>query len=219
MLTSPSLFRSRGVTLVEVLVAIVVLSIGLLGIAGLQVATTKYKINTWSRSASASLLSDISERIRFNPVVAGPNFVTKASLSLNYALSENWATQQGKSDASLAVTPNCEAIPSSGTIPTCTAAQRAASDISIWRLAVRKALPQGAALIDGDRSQGFIITLMWFDKENTDSQERLDDGTPPTLVTSTTCSANTAGLAQQTCCPAAAQAPAGVRCARFSFIP
>lgn len=210
--------HTRGVTLIEVLVAIIILSIGLLGIAGLQVATTKYKLNTWARSASASLLSDLSERIRMNPVVAGANFVTGASLAQDYALAESWATQQGKDDPALTVTPNCEVIPTSGTPPTCTADQRAASDLSIWRLRVRHALPQGGALIEGDRSQGFTMTLMWFDKENTDSQQRIDDGTAPNLLTSI-CTGDEKGLAAQTCCPAAAQAPAGVRCTRFSFVP
>src|SRR6218665_750793 len=67
----PSLQCARGVTLVDVMVAIVVLSIGLLGIAGLQAATLKYKINTWARSSASTLLSDLSERVRINPDSAG----------------------------------------------------------------------------------------------------------------------------------------------------
>src|SRR6218665_3339906 len=63
----PSLQCARGVTLVEVMVAIVVLSIGLLGIAGLQAATLKYKINTWARSSASTLLSDLPERFRITP--------------------------------------------------------------------------------------------------------------------------------------------------------
>jgi type IV pilus assembly protein PilV len=209
--------------LVEVLVAIIVLSIGLLGIAGLQVATTKYKINSWSRSASASLLSDLSERVRMNPRLAGANFANQGVSPLAYTLNETWTSQQSKTDNDLKVSPICEISPFPTTTPTtsvtCTAAERAASDMSVWRMKVRQALPQGAALVEGNRGAGFIVTLMWFDKENTDSQERVDDGSAPSLVAANTCTANDKGLAQQTCCPDAAKAPAGVRCARFSFTP
>src|SRR6218665_4111648 len=65
---------THGVTLVEAMVAIVVLSIGLLGIAGLQAATMKYKINTWARSSASTLLSAFSERVRTHPDAAGRGF-------------------------------------------------------------------------------------------------------------------------------------------------
>src|SRR6218665_33044 len=70
----PSLQCARGVTLAEVMVAIVVLSIGLLGIAGLQAATLKYKINTWARSSASTLLSDLWTRFRINPGYPGNRF-------------------------------------------------------------------------------------------------------------------------------------------------
>src|SRR6218665_3387231 len=70
----PSLQCARGVTLVEVMVAIVVLSIGLLGIAGLQAATLKYKINTLARSSASTLLSDFSDRGRGKNEPPGSRF-------------------------------------------------------------------------------------------------------------------------------------------------
>lgn len=210
--------HAKGVTLVEVLVALIVLSIGLLGIAGLQAATTKYKINSWSRSANAVLYADLADRIRVNASAAGRNYITGADSVSAYALNTSWDTQQGVADSTFVVTPNCETdIQASAT--KCTEAQRAAYDMGAWRARVRSSLPQGAALVTGNRSDGFEITLMWFDKDNTNSAPKVDDATSVALKSAPTCSATDAGLAQQSCCPAAAAAPAGVRCARFTFVP
>src|SRR6218665_2824460 len=78
----PSMQCARGVTLVEVMVAIVVLSIGLLGISGRQAATLKYKINTWARSSASTLLSDVSEWVLINPDSAAKRFaMTGADIS------------------------------------------------------------------------------------------------------------------------------------------
>jgi type IV pilus assembly protein PilV len=52
---------------------------------------------------------------------------------------------------------------------------------------------------------------MWFDKENVDSAAA--------LKAAPICDGNEKGMAQQSCCPASAAVPDGVRCARFSFIP
>ncbi|MFZ4285282.1 type IV pilus modification protein PilV [Variovorax sp. HJSM1_2] len=216
MRKAPARKLARGFTLIEILVAIVVLSIGLLGIAGLQLATTKYKINSWSRSSNASLFADFSDRVRMNPSQAGRNYITGADSTSAYILNSDWATQQAATDASLTITPNCE---TDSSVTSCTPQQRAAYDMGAWRLRVRNALPQGAALVEGNRSDGITVTLMWFDKENTDSQRRINDGTAVNLVAVTTCTSQQTGLARQTCCPATASAPAGVRCARFSFVP
>ena len=73
-----NLRHARGVTLIEMMVAVLVLSIGLLGIAGMQAATSKYKINSWSRSQASVLLSDLAERVRINPGAGGTNFSANA---------------------------------------------------------------------------------------------------------------------------------------------
>ena len=78
----------------------------------------------------------------------------------------------------------------------------------------REGMPQGAALVSGDLAHGFKVTMMWLDKEMTDG-----DKDNPTLKKSPVCDGSETGMAQQSCCPADADAPAGVRCARFSFVP
>ena len=62
--------RVRGVSLIEVLVTVVILSIGLLGIAGLQASGTKFNHGAYTRSQATSLAYDIADRMRANRAVA-----------------------------------------------------------------------------------------------------------------------------------------------------
>lgn len=57
----------RGFTLVEVLVALVVMAVGLLGIAGLYVEGLRAGRTSIYRTAAVSLARDMAERIRANP--------------------------------------------------------------------------------------------------------------------------------------------------------
>lgn len=56
----------RGVTLLEVLISIVVLSVGLLGYAGLQTLSMKNNTSAFQRSQATMLTYDIVDRMRAN---------------------------------------------------------------------------------------------------------------------------------------------------------
>jgi type IV pilus assembly protein PilV len=58
--------RSTGFTLLEVLVAVLVLAIGLLGMAGLQMTGMKSNNSAYLRSQASLLAYDITERMRAN---------------------------------------------------------------------------------------------------------------------------------------------------------
>lgn len=58
--------QARGFSLVEALVALLVLSIGLLGIAGLQLTAMRNNQAAYLRSQAVALADDILERIRAN---------------------------------------------------------------------------------------------------------------------------------------------------------
>ena len=58
--------RSCGFTLIEVLVALVVLSIGLLGIAGLQAKSQQFSVNAYMHTQATVLAHDMLERMRAN---------------------------------------------------------------------------------------------------------------------------------------------------------
>lgn len=58
--------RQQGFTLIEVLVAVVVLAIGLLGLAGLQATAVRSNSSAYMRSQATVLAYDITERMRAN---------------------------------------------------------------------------------------------------------------------------------------------------------
>lgn len=62
----------RGFTLLEVLVALVIMSIGLLGLAGLMVNSLKNNQSSAMRSQAAWLAYDIIDRMRANRALALP---------------------------------------------------------------------------------------------------------------------------------------------------
>ena len=205
----------RGFSLIEILIVILILSFGLLGIAGLQATTAKYKINSWARSAASVQFSDLADRIRANPRGAGVTIGTVPVVANGYALADDWATQQA---AALAIAQNCFTA-------NCTEAQRAAFDMLSWRNNVRRMFPQGAGLVNVTLAGGgtnFTIanvnaTIAWFDRQFTQLDGSLD--------TSAVCPADPVALAalpaaqRASCCPAVLAAPAGVRCTNVSFLP
>jgi type IV pilus assembly protein PilV len=65
--------RQRGATLIEVLIAVVVLSIGLLGLAGLQVTSVQSNHSAYQRSQASLLANDLADRMRANRTEALTN--------------------------------------------------------------------------------------------------------------------------------------------------
>jgi type IV pilus assembly protein PilV len=200
-----ALGRNAGVTLLEVLVSLLVLSFGLLGVAGLQAVTASYKVNSWARNSAALLLSDFAERVRANPEAAKP----VAGVGL-YEVKTPWSSTAEV--PSLVSDENC-------LDKLCGPKQRAAYDLWAWRKRVRGEMPQGSAWVEGDRDQGFKVTLMWMDKGFTGAG---DD--KATLQSSTTCSAAdpsdpSSSVQQASCCPSDAKVAIGVRCQNFFFKP
>jgi type IV pilus assembly protein PilV len=187
-----------GATLIEALVSILVMSIGLLGIAGLQLNAMLYQKNSWSTNRVAEVTNDLAERIRANPTGA---------IDGNYSYTANYAT--GK--AATFTSNNCR---TSGGF--CSTAQIAADDLTNFILKSQASLPGGAAQITGSAAGGFVVTTMFLDKDFTDP-------TTHALQSSQTCTAAidaaSADIAWRNCCPAAASAPAGVRCRRFNITP
>lgn len=77
----------RGFTLIEVLIAILVLAVGLLGLAGLQVVSLKTNHNSYLRSQATYLAHDAIERMRANRVAA-----LSGSYDIGYGANASGAT-------------------------------------------------------------------------------------------------------------------------------
>jgi type IV pilus assembly protein PilV len=110
--------RQRGVSIVEALVALVVLSVGMLGIAVMYLESVRANRTALSRTLAVHLVNDMADRIRANRMARS-----------SYAASFGTAPVAPKTDCSK---------------NDCTAADLAAYDLRNWYDAVVKSLPQGA---------------------------------------------------------------------------
>jgi len=62
--------RQRGFTLIEILITVVLISVGLLGIAALQLTTLRSNQEAYVRSQASVLSADILDRMRANATAA-----------------------------------------------------------------------------------------------------------------------------------------------------
>lgn len=87
-------YRQRGATLIEVLIAMFILAIGLLGLAGLQAVSTQSNQGAYYRSQATVLASDIVERMRANRKMAlAGNYTTST-----FPTSSNTHAVEGTQD-------------------------------------------------------------------------------------------------------------------------
>jgi len=66
LLSMSSVNKNKGITLVEVMVALVVLTIGLLGLASLQANSLRFNDGALTRTEVTQLAYDITDRMRAN---------------------------------------------------------------------------------------------------------------------------------------------------------
>ena len=189
--------HEKGTTLIEALVAMLVLSIGLLGIAGLAAASLRNSQGAWARAAVASGLSDFADRVRANPTAAETAYVFDAN--------DYDAQREALLDDEVVIARDCLAT-------TCTPTQLAAYHLTDWRLAMNRSMPGAAIWVTGRRDTGYQATVMWYDKTFLD-----EDGVTPSA--SAICNGAEDGIAARTCCPDAANAVDGVRCTNMTIVP
>ncbi len=66
--TYKHLKANQGFTLMEVLISVLILSIGMLGLASLQVNSLRYNQSAYLRSQATLIAYDIIDRMRANPI-------------------------------------------------------------------------------------------------------------------------------------------------------
>lgn len=65
--------RQRGVSLIEILVTILVVAVGLLGMAGLQTVSLQYNHSSYMRTHATNMAHEIADRMRANREAAVDN--------------------------------------------------------------------------------------------------------------------------------------------------
>lgn len=137
---------SSGFTLIEVLIAVVLLAIGLLGLAGLQASALRNNQNAYFRSVATQFAYNIADRIRANRVEAKRG---SASTYLN-------SPTDAKSKATCLTTAGC------------TPAEMAENDLYLWNLGLTKELPLGNGSI-AYASGVYTITVNWDENKDGDT--------------------------------------------------
>jgi type IV pilus assembly protein PilV len=104
--------HSQGFTLIEVLVTFLIMAIGLLGLAGLQLSTLNSQFEAYQRTQANLLIEDMANRIRANSIAARAD---------NYTVNDQYGL--------LPEPPS----------PGCTALTGAARDLCLWDSALKGA--------------------------------------------------------------------------------
>lgn len=131
--------QQRGLSLIESLVALVVLALGIMGLAGVQTRLLVETRTANSRAIAVGLINDLSNRMTLNRYAAIGRPQMVPAIPSSYALA--WSDASGTGVAMPASNPSdCVAN-------VCTPAQLAASDLFQWRTAVNAAFPGGQATV------------------------------------------------------------------------
>lgn len=144
---------NKGGTLIEVLVSIVISSIALLALAGVNASAVRYTKMSQYRATSTLLANDLGERMRANKGVPAEGAVAATGFFAGYY---DYNTADFASQATSASLPAelCNTAASS-----CTTQQIADLDIAQWRLLVRTQLPEGSIFIS--RQAGAVAADVW----------------------------------------------------------
>ena len=126
--------RQGGLTIIESLIALLVISIGLLGIAGLQLASVKQNSSALQHSKAVWAGYSMADRIRSN--------------------FANFADYTGI-DTDLSYTQDCTSGP-------CSNNELVTADAAEWTVKVQD-LPAGRGTVTGDATR-LVVTVMWDDE-------------------------------------------------------
>jgi type IV pilus assembly protein PilV len=125
----------RGFSLLEVLVALVVIAVGMLGVAVLYVEGMKAERTSLYRTSAVNLVAELADRIRANPT---------ATLSYTDAPADGGCTNG---------------------VVDCSPEQIAHEDLWWWNLDIEERLPAGAVgavnIAPGDGTDRYTISVSW----------------------------------------------------------
>lgn len=139
--------KQSGSSLVEVMVALFVLAIGLLGVLALQAKSMRFNQSAHSYSQAVYLANSLAERVSVNP---------------------SQASEYEKEDADATVSASTE-CDSQG----CTAQQLAQWDLKHWIDEITETLPAGKGVVEPvpDADPTHLRITVSFDDSRSDSRE------------------------------------------------
>ena len=136
--------KSSGFTLIEVLISMLILAVGLLGLAAMQATGLRNNLSAYNKSQATQLAYDLADRMRVN---VGEARLYGASVYITQA------------PAGAVAVANCEAIAG------CTITQMAQNDLAVWNNNVTTTLPLGQGTV-GVVGSIYTITINWDDNRD-----------------------------------------------------
>lgn len=126
--------KSKGVSLIEVLIVMIIIAVGMLGLAGMQMVSIKQTTNSALQTQAMLLADDIVERMRANrnALFNGPSIT---------------AANYGKSIGSSFPT---SAAASCSSALGCTPELMATADLAAWSTMIQNSLPVDASRLSSD---------------------------------------------------------------------
>lgn len=147
--------RQQGISLIESLVAMVILALGVMGLLGVQLRTLSDQQQGVQRGVAMRMADELFERIKANPnnaiSITAPLGAAQWAWLANYAIA--WGVVPANN-------PDCAANP-------CNATQRAQWDIRRWRQSLTSGLPGGntQVMVSPDNPRQMIVIIGWTLKE------------------------------------------------------
>lgn len=152
--------RQRGATLIEALVTMVVVALGLMGTAGLLLASTRFQHTSAMRSEAIHQAEFIIEKMRAN----NSRLTAAAAAASDETI---YVAEDAYEDANSSISdPGCGLSAQTA----CNAGEAAQRDLREWRLSLAQALPGGRGSIFAVTSGGATeltgrrVIVMWREK-------------------------------------------------------
>lgn len=137
-----------GFTMLEMLVSLVILSVGLLGVAILQTKGQQFNHLSYLYTQASYLAYDIMDRMRANEVVA--------------------KTGSYQKQLPTELTNDC-------TKNTCTASQVVDFDLYSWKTLLEKTLPGGEAQITWNSPNRYVISIKWLNEQKDENNKHVQN--------------------------------------------
>lgn len=184
--------RARGFSLVEVMVSVIVICVGLLGIAKLQALSLSNTTTSRLRALAAIEAASIAASMHSNrqywgdtpPVtVTVTATATSATITSTDAALQTQATTDVTSNPT-AANPSAACVGTSGGGAVCTAVPLAAFDLARWAVSLGALLPNPQALLTcppvagGAAPASCAITICWTEQAVGTNQQEATGATP-----------------------------------------
>lgn len=133
---------NKGFTLVEVMIALVVMAIGMLGLASIQAVGLQNNMTAYNRTLAMQAAYNMADIIRTSKTTTGT--ITSTFNSVNSGIPNTAPTNCIVNDAAVA----------------CSVTDMAAADIYQWKLRLNDLLPSGRGKVSKS-GDVYTIDIMW----------------------------------------------------------